>query len=648
MRARWVLPTVVLCGVAAPAGGWAGPTKVDFSHQVLPIFMRACGKCHGGEKHSAGLRLTSGLAALAGGVTGKLVVPGKSGDSYLVARLLGQGDEDRMPVEADALPPGEIDLIRRWIDEGAQVPEAQLGRFEPAPVGLRRLTVAQYENAIMDLLGEKVASVLEPDDRSSVQFSTMAAYRVSTSDRGVEQYREAGLRVARAAFANQGKREELLGCALRSVAEPCVAKFLARFGARAWRRALSAAELATYLRLAARTGVVRKSPWRGVEAAVAGLLISPNFIYVPEVGESDPTHPGRLRFSSYEMATRLALFFWNSIPDVELMNAAQDGRLLTVEGIRAEARRLLASPKARPSARRFFAEHLGLDDLRTLSKDEKVYPQATGTLPAAMREEIERLTEYLVFDRKGDILDLFDTRETFVNGELQRLYGLPDEPAAPELPGGDDFHRVSLPADGPRAGLLGTAGILALYSNATRSSPTLRGVFIRERLLCQEVPPPPPGVSTELAPPKDKKAPPRTLREQLGEHASNPVCANCHSFFDPLGLSMEHFDGIGAWRANDNGHTLDVSGVIDGAKYAGALELGALIKRNPRAPTCLARELYSYAAGHAIGPGEEGVVAAVSQAFDKSGHDFQDLMIAIAVSDGFRFATPPPPVVARR
>jgi len=194
-----------------------------------------------------------------------------------------------------------------------------------------------------------------------------------------------------------------------------------------------------------------------------------------------------------------------------------------------------------------------------------------------------------------------------------------------------------LPANGARAGLLGHAGLLALNAHATLSSPTLRGRFVRQVLMCQEIPPPPNNVSTMLPEP----IPGGTMRDRLERHRTDPACNGCHVRMDPIGLGLENFDGIGAYRANEGTARIDPSGDIDGMAYADARSLGTLLRGHPAVGPCLVRKLYRYATGHIELASEAQVMDALSQRFASSQYRLRALLVDVAASDGFRLAVDP-------
>jgi hypothetical protein len=499
--------------------------------------------------------------------------------------------------------------------------------FAPASAALRRLTAPQYQSSVRSLLGPvELTVVLEPDTVLN-GFVAIASARATISPAAMEKYEAAAFEAAAQALA-ASRREAFVGCTPAGMTDAaCTREFIERFGRRAFRRPLDAAEIARYAEVADTAATTLNDFYAGIEFAVAGMLQSPNFLFRVEVGEADPADPGRLRYSSYEMASRLSFLFWNTMPDDDLLDAAEAGELVTTGGLAAQVDRLIDDPRTRAAMNNFHAERLGIEALDTLAKDDELFPAMSAGLGGAMREDILRTLDYLTFETDADYRDVFETRVAFVDAELAELYGV-DAPAS-------GVARAELPADGLRMGLLGKAGLLAQNAHVRNTSPTLRGKFVRERVLCQSIPAPPNDVSTTVPEP-DPDAP--TMRDRLELHRSVPRCAGCHALMDPIGLAFENFDAIGAYRETDNGHELDTSGDIDGATFADPKELAALLTGLPSASECLVRQLYRYAVAHVETSGELPVIQALSQSFADAGHSFPQLLRAVVQSDGFRYA----------
>jgi hypothetical protein len=458
-------------------------------------------------------------------------------------------------------------------------------------------------------------------------FSAVGGYRITTSPAGVLKYEDAAYALAHQVFGDPARVASVLGCD-PGKGPACATSFVRGFGRRAWRRPLTDGEIGRYVKLITDVGALLGTPQAGFEYGLAGLLQSPNFMYLPEAGE---VSGGRARFTSHEVASRLSYLLTDTPPDPELSAAADRNELVTAAGLRAQFERVLGSSRARPSLVGFFGQLLDLDQLADLSKDPDVYPKATPALFAAMRSEAERMIDETALVRRGALLDLFDLRTAYVDsdGELAKLYGL-------TAPAGMGPQPVALPPTGERGGILTTAAWLSIQAKPYSSSPTLRGVWVRERMLCEDVPPPPANVNNVLPNPTERAAVgPRTTRQVLEEHRKNPECAACHGIFDPIGVAFERFDGIGAYRTTEDKLTIDTAGDLDGKPYKTVSELLALLKADPRVADCLVRQLYRAVSGHERLKGEDEVVKTLSGGF-RGRPDFRDLLTQMIASDWFQ------------
>lgn len=522
----------------------------------------------------------------------------------------------------------EVSEPRGFPDE----PPPPANVFVPAPATMHRLTVTEYQNSVRDLLpaGITVPSELEADTPLH-GYASVGASDLTISPRAAELYEAAAFSVGEQVFGDAAMRASFVGCEPADVSDPCIATFLRAFARRAWRRPITEDELAALVTLAQTIGTDLAAPWRGVEFAMMAVLQSPSFLFRVERGEPDPDHPGWHRYTSVEMASRLSYFIWKSIPDEELLAAGERGDLVTEDGLRDAVERMLDSPKAESALTSWFAEYAATERVLTVSKDGTLFPQLTPTLREAMRREIELVFAEQAFNPSADFRYLFQTDRVFVNDELAAIYGIP----APGVTGLDLVPRNLRPGD-PRGGIVARAGLLTQFAAATRTSPTFRGKFIRSMVLCEDVPPPPPGVNTEL--PAEMGMGPRTLRQRLADHALNPTCASCHNAMDPLGFALEHYDAIGRWRDDEGGLTIDTTADLDGTPIDGAGELGAALADDPRVTACVARQLYRYATGHLEERNEEVAIDALGDRFVQGGYRFRELVTELVLSNGFRAA----------
>jgi hypothetical protein len=546
-------------------------------------------------------------------------------------------------------------LVRRICTVGwglgfglALVPAACQNEAGPAPVvpapvpadppgesRLHRLTRSQIHSSLVDLFGDSIVlpQKLEPDTAIEGLIA-IGASRTSISPRGVEQAEQAAYDVAAQVMEPGPRRDALVPCSPAGPVDPvCAAAALEPLGLRVWRRPLTVDEREHLLKLAGQAATTLGDFYDGLEFPIAALLQSPSFLFRTELGEPDPDAPDRLRYTDYEMASRLSFFLWNTTPDDDLLAAAARGELTRVDGLRAQAERLVASPRARAAVRAFFSDLYELHRLDDLVKDPTLFTHMSSEVGPAAREETLRGIEHLVFAEQGDYRDLLTTRRTFLNRKLASIYNV-------SAPAREGFGAIEWPADSARRGLLGQLSVLALHSHPVASSATKRGKFVRKVLLCAQILPPPVDVNTALPEPSGET---RTLRERVAEHLTNPACAGCHRYMDPIGLGLENFDALGRYRTTDNGEPIDPSGELDGTDFADAVALGQVVRDHPDFTPCLVKNLYRYATGHLEGAGERAMLAGLAESFAAHEHRLLPLLIDVVLSDGFRYAVPAPP-----
>jgi hypothetical protein len=495
----------------------------------------------------------------------------------------------------------------------------------PETPRLRRLTQVQYRNALVDIFGDDLVLPvsLEPDVREE-GFQSIGASSTSISPRGVEQYEDAAYDVAEQVVDWPDRMSMWMDCPVDAGVTPeCAEDLVAALGRRAWRRPLAPDEVTHIAELMSRIGTEADDEATGVMFGIAALLMDPRFLYRVELGEDDGA--GGRTLTGLERASRLSFMLWNSIPDETLLAAAADGTLSTPEGLRAQAERMLADERSRVGIQTFFTELLQLDLLDDLSKDPLVIPQASPEVGPAARAETLAVIESLIFEEDADFRTVLTTRRTFIERRLAAIYGV----QAPSVEGPD---WTLLPEEGGRRGILGHASFLMLNAHNSTSSATLRGKFVRERLLCQHMPPPPADVDTSIPEP-DPSAP--TLRDRVQVHLEDPTCAGCHTLMDPIGLGFENFDAIGKWRYTETGATIDPSGVLDGVAFADSWEMASALSRHHAFGPCVAKNLYQYTTGLVVADGEDLLVEWLGEAFEADGYRVQKLVMRVIESPGF-------------
>jgi hypothetical protein len=467
---------------------------------------------------------------------------------------------------------------------------------------LRRLTHSQYDRTVRDLLGDyTLPSKQFPPEDFIDGFKTQYEGQ-SISPILAEAYLAAAEKLA----ANW--RGEDTG-----------PRFVAEFGKRAFRRPLTKEELGRYGELY-KQGKAR--------LVIEAMLQSPAFLYRLESTTIAAHKP-------YARATRLAYLLWDTMPDDELFRAAEKGELATPAGVERQVQRMLDDEKAKQAADEFIAQWFRFDTVLTMVKERRAYPSFTRELALAMTEETRRLAADLIWNDRN-FMDLYTAEYTFLNPDLASLYKLP----APA----EEFARVSLPADGGRAGILGHGSFLAMTSKPADTSITARGLFIRERFLCQQVPQPPPGVNSN--PPVQKKEKPMTNRELLGMHLGNPSCASCHNLIDPIGFGLEKYDGVGAYRdtvrvvipqydrrarTETVDLNIDAAGWVTGiqqSEFATPRALGKILAANPQCQECVVKQFFRYSMGRHENAGDRPVLDRIVAEFRKSNFQFRKMLSA--------------------
>lgn len=454
----------------------------------------------------------------------------------------------------------------------------------------RLLTAQQYLNAIGDVFGEDVAaslvSPMPPMQRTDGLLASGAASAGLTSDQ-ISQIQQAAATIA-AMVVDDEHRDFLIPCSPHSPAQPdadCASRFLGATGRLLLRRPLSEARLNELVELASDAAEQTSDFFDGLALALESVLISPDFLFIVDQTEADPNQAGSQRLDAYSLASRLSFFLWNGPPDPALLDAAERGELFDSRKRTAAVDRLLASPRLHEGMRAFFDDMLAFDDFDSLAKDSMVYPMVTAATLADAREQTLLTVIDHLLTREADYRDLFTTRKTFISMSLAAVYGTSADRA---------WMPYEFPQDGPRQGLLTHMSFLAAHSHSVRSSPTLRGKAMRELLLCQHVPDPPPNVDFSGLEDAEGAA---TARERLQVHNSNPSCAGCHLITDPMGLSLENFDGAGAFRDTEDGAELDIRGELDGVFYDDIKGLAVAMRNHPKLSYCLVNRLYAYATG---------------------------------------------------
>ena len=513
---------------------------------------------------------------------------------------------------------------------------------EPVAAGVppvvRRLTESQYRATIADVFAPDVpiAGRFERGLREGGLIAVGTSH-LGMSAFSIEQY-DASARSIAANVTSEARRDRFVPCKPTSEAafdKACATQFVDLYGLKLFRRPLSRAEQARFVDVARGAQQRLGSFYRGLEYALVGMLVSPQFLLRIEDVRADKAGPGGLRLDPWSKATRLSYFLTDSTPDAELLAAAARGELDTDAGLARQVDRLIASPRLHDAVRAFFWDMLQFDGFNDLFKDQTIYPSYTTAAARDAQEQTLRTIVAHLVDGRGDYRDLFTTRKTYLTRSLGILYRMP-------VATRNGWQPAEYSLDSGRSGILTDISLLALRSHPGRSSATIRGKSIREVFMCTKVPDPPANVNFTAV--QDVTRPGTTARMRLAEHNQNPVCAGCHRITDPVGLTLENFDGAGAYRAQENGVSLDVSGALNGVKFSGAQGLGQALHDSPDVPMCLVSRLYGAAVGREAASQEEAFVEYLNERFADNGYRIPDLMRAIALSKAFYAVSAPAPL----
>lgn len=402
-------------------------------------------------------------------------------------------------------------------------------------------------------------------------------------------------------------------------------EIVSHFAERAYRRPVTSKEVDRLLRFYEMARGEGENFESGVKLSLQAVLVSPHFLFRGEL-QPEPNNPNKTYpVDEFALASRLSYFLWSSMPDDELFAHAQGGTLR--KNLDSQVKRMLRDPKAEAFVQNFVGQWLQLRNLQLVAPDPTEFPDFDEELRAAMQKETELLFAN-VMKQDRSLCELLDADYTFLNERLARHYKI-------EKVKGDVFQKVRLRSN-ERGGILTHASVLTLTSNPTRTSPVKRGKWVLENILGTPPPPPPPEVP-DLK--EDKKALTGTLRQRMEQHRANPNCASCHARMDPIGFSLENFDGIGAWRNKDGQLPIDPSGqLVTGESFKGPAELKKILseKKKNEFAHCITEKMLTYALGRGLEYYDKCAVEKIFQELAKDDYTFSRLIFGIVNSTPFQ------------
>lgn len=622
----------------------------SYEQDVLPIIRAKCIECHSGDS-------PDGEFDLAKFADGKSAA--EAGDAWdRVARRVRQNEMP--PQGSPGLNDPEKSKFHRWVDARPnqdlcrQLASDETQSWYRGYVMSRRLTAVEYTNAITQLLGVPLLeSEIPPSDAGGGEGFDTVGDTLFTSPIHLEAYLTTADRVVDAALANwkvlggaasespasAASASDSSGAvrpswlALARSAEPAAeldddqaaTRMLSAFARLAWRRPIESEELERLLTLFRQARAAGLGYLDAVAQPMKAIVVSPHFLFVVE---SEPEAGGVQRLTPQQLALRLSLLIWSSIPDEALLDAADRGDLHDDQKLLVEVRRMLADPKARGLGENFGLQWLGLRNFGQLRPDPEVFPEYNAELASDMREEAVALVT-AVFREDRPLTDLIAADYAYVNGRLAAHYGLP-------LPADAPWQKLPL-EDQRRGGVVTMASVLTSASYPRRTSPVLRGRWLLEELLGSRVPPPPPNVPP-LEEPGGALTTALTMRQRLEVHRQNPECASCHDRMDPLGFGLENFDAIGRWRTQDQGAQIDSTGTLpSGERFDGPQGLKAiLVQRSDEFAQHFVRKLLGFALGRELNKFDRCVADECLKALQENDYRASVLIERIALSYPFQ------------
>ena len=539
----------------------------------------------------------------------------------------------------------------------AQTALCQAGQVGPAP--LRRISRVEYDAMVHDLLNDTTQPatqfVSESPLNNGVNFNANT-YTTVTSTLIPQQYLDAAETLAETAVATTptNNLQNLLNGAPGGVCgqqtDACAQAFIDSFANRAFRGQYDTTESAALFQIYSATKAQFDFP-TGIQAVITAVLTSPRFLFVFEFGA--PSGTGATEpLAPYEMAARLALFLWRSVPDATLLQAAANNQLATAAQVQAQAQRMLKLPGAQVALDDFAEQWMELESTDAVTKDTQ-FGGWNATLADELKQEtLHTYANEVVTENAGagaTLTELLTSPQSYIGTDVAKFYG---------VSGGDDSYATKTnvnPAGSTiRAGVLTNAAVLATQSHTSLPSPVLRGKLVREQVLCDPVPPPPAGgVNGMPIPPPPASVPAGETLRQVDEttHLNvNAVCTSCHTFMDPIGFGFGHFDATGAYQATDSNGLdagpyppIDATGTVTpmGANdvaltFNGAVDLATQLSTQPRVAQCFALQEFRYALSRIESTSDACSLQQAYQSFSSNALNLQSLIIAIVGSDSFR------------
>ncbi len=595
-----------------------------FEDHIAPMFAKHCLECHDSATAKGKLDLSKKSTLFAGGSGGEVIVPGKAAESYLFESV----ESNEMPEDRTPLSSREKELLKEWINEGA---EWTLGQIDPVVYEhegaaeenwLRRLTVDEYVETVRSAVGvdiQREAGEILPKDLRADGFSN-TAYNLNVDMGHVSAYAQlASIIVERMNIPEFSRRFERK----LKFTDKDMGRLIKKMGKWLLRGPVDDGEIILYRGISTSVASAGGSLNDAVGYIVEAMLQSPRFIYRLENQRGDGSF---WPVGQYELASRLSYSLWGGPPDEELMRAADENELFDRPLLEGQIDRMLKDPRAVGQSIRFISEWLNLNRLANLRPASEKYPKWDPALAADMRQETELFFREIVWNQKRPLSDLMNAQITFATGRLAEHYGIPVK--------GDELQRYDLSQVSSRGGLMTQGSVLTVGGDD--ASMVTRGLFMLHDVLRGTVKDPPPGLDTTPVP----SSPGKSNRFISQVRIDSTSCGGCHGKFEPMAFAFEKYDGLGSFRERDEFSNLLredgailIPGEAKAKPFATAAELMDLLAASDRVKETITWKVTQWVLGRPLEARDVPAIDSIHEASQKNGGTYADLMKAILTSD---------------
>ncbi|WP_437486351.1 DUF1592 domain-containing protein [Sorangium sp. So ce1014] len=496
---------------------------------------------------------------------------------------------------------------------------------DPGPSPMRLLSREQYLNTVRDLAGDVPG--LEAALGSANEASAFGLLQPDVTQVELEHFQAAADAIAAAIVGDPTALGEVAPCEGGAEPRECARQLVVTFGARAYRAPITdAADIERHLQLF--SAGAETSYEHGIELLLRGMLQSPRFLYRVEIGTSEKVGDRAVKLSPYEVAARLSYTLWGTLPDARLNEAIEGGSLTSKEGVAAQLGWMLEDERGKKLVHRFLGSWTHLNAVTGVVKDENAFPEwQSRSFRESLRGQADAFFEHVLRNEGGKLSALFTSTTVFYNKDLGGYYGVT----------GDDSFQALERTDGTASGLLTLPALLAVQAKPAESSPIYRGKFVREALLCQQLPAPPANIPK---PPEVDQS--SSTRERLSQHEVDPGCVACHQLMDPIGFGFESYDALGRYRELDGGKPVDASGRVIATRdmngeFVGVAELGAMLSGSAEVEECVARQWFRFAIARFEQDMDGCSMKSLLETFRAAGQDLNALPRAVVATDAFLY-----------